>query len=105
MRLALTLPFVILITLIPMIVNAQTGPTELADIWDKYHITNKFPSDVRHADLKSYLDQLKKLGLKVNEVGRSGGNREIYQVEFGRGPLKIFMWSQMHGDEPTATSA
>ena len=84
--------------------HAQTA-TELADIWEKHHITNKFPSDVRHADLKYYLDQLKKLGLKVDEVGRSGGNREIYQVEFGRGPLKIFMWSQMHGDEPTATSA
>ena len=105
MRLALALPIVVLVTLISMNVNAQTGPTELAELWDKHHITNKFPSDVRHADLKNYLDQLKKLGLKVDEVGRSGGNREIYQVEFGRGPLKIFMWSQMHGDEPTATSA
>jgi hypothetical protein len=26
-------------------------------------------------------------------------------MEFGNGPLKVFMWSQMHGDEPTATSA
>ena len=83
---------------------AQTA-TELAEIWDKQHITNKFPSDVRHADLKNYLELLKKVGVKVDEVGRSGGNREIYQVEFGTGPLKVFMWSQMHGDEPTATSA
>src|SRR6476646_2015125 len=83
---------------------AQTA-TELAEIWDKQHITNKFPSDVRHADLKNYLERLKKLGLKVDEVGRSGGDREIYQIECGTGPLKIFMWSQMHGDEPTATSA
>ena len=80
-------------------------PEDLATIWDKQHISNKFPSDVRHSDLKNNLEQLKKLGLKVEEVGRSGGNREIYQVEFGRGPLKVFMWSQMHGDEPTATSA
>jgi hypothetical protein len=84
--------------------HAQTA-TELAEIWDKQHITNKFPSDVRHADLKNYLELLKKVGVKVDEVGRSGGNREIYQVEFGTGPLKVFMWSQMHGDEPTATSA
>src|SRR6185503_12504812 len=80
-------------------------PEDLASIWDKQHITKKFPSDVRHSDLKVYLDQLRKLGLKVDEVGRSGGDREIYQVEFGKGPLKVFMWSQMHGDEPTATSA
>jgi hypothetical protein len=83
---------------------AQT-PEDLSAIWEKQHISKKFPSDVRHADLKRYLDELRKLGLKVDEVGRSNGDREIYQVEFGTGPAKVFMWSQMHGDEPTATSA
>ena len=80
-------------------------PDELARIWDTQHISKIAPSDVRHSDLKNYLEQLKKIGLKVDEVGRSGGGREIYQIEFGHGPLKVFMWSQMHGDEPTATSA
>ena len=88
------------------IMNAYTQTAEnFASIWEKEHISKIFPSDVRHADLKKYLEQLKKTGLKVDEVGRSGANREIYQVEFGKGPLKVFMWSQMHGDEPTATSA
>ena len=31
--------------------------------------------------------------------------REIYQIEWGKGKTKVFMWSQMHGDEPTATPA
>lgn len=84
--------------------HAQTPETFAAD-WEKGHISRIAPSDVRHADLKKYLDALKKLNVKIEEVGRSGGNREIYQMEFGRGPLKVFMWSQMHGDEPTATSA
>ena len=84
--------------------NAQT-PAELVEIWDREHVTSILPSNVRHKDLQRYLEGLKKLGLKVEEVGRSHANREIYQVEFGRGPLKVFMWSQMHGDEPTATSA
>ena len=44
-------------------------------------------------------------GTPVEEVGRSYAGREIYQMEWGKGPLKIFMWSQMHGDEPTATAA
>ena len=86
--------------------NAYTQtPEKFAAIWDKEHVSKLSPSDVRHADLKMYLEQLKKLGLALNEVGRSNANREIYQVEWGKGPLKIFMWSQMHGDEPTATSA
>lgn len=81
------------------------SPLDLAEIWEKNHISNKFPSDVRHKDLLGYLDQLKKLGVKVEEVGRSNGGREIFQIEFGGGPKRVFMWSQMHGDEPTATSA
>lgn len=84
--------------------HAQT-PGELADIWEREHVSNVFPSNVRHKDLKKYLDGLRKLDLKVVEVGRSYANREIYQVEFGTGPIKVFLWSQMHGDEPTATSA
>ena len=78
---------------------------KFADDWDKEHVSTLLPSNVRHAELKTYLDDLKKLGIPVTEVCRSFANREIYQVEWGKGPLKIIMWSQMHGDEPTATSA
>lgn len=102
MKLTASVLFLLLITC--MKVYPQP-PQELAEFWEKQHISNKLPSDVRHSDLKNYLEQLKKLGLKVDEAGRSLGHREIYQVEFGNGPLKVFMWSQMHGDEPTATSA
>lgn len=92
------------VSLYSMNLQAQT-PEQLAKDWERSHISRIFPSDVRHADLKKYLDELIKLGLDVDEVGRSFGGREIYQVEWGNGPLKVFMWSQMHGDEPTATSA
>jgi hypothetical protein len=84
--------------------QAQT-PQELAAIWDKQHITTLPPSQVRHADLKKYLEKLKQAGISVSEVGRSFENREIYQIEWGQGKTRIFMWSQMHGDEPTATGA
>ncbi len=87
-----------------MNVNGQT-PEQFASSWDKDRISRMFPSDVRHADLKKYLDGLRSLGLKINEVGRSNASREIYQIEYGQGPLRVFMWSQMHGDEPTATLA
>lgn len=80
-------------------------PVEFAEIWDKQHISKIFPSDVRHKDLQNYLEDLKKLGIKVEEVGRSNANRDIYQMEFGTGKTRVFLWSQMHGDEPTATSA
>ena len=84
--------------------QAQTPGTLFQD-WQQQHITRIDPSRVRHADLRRYLEQLRTEGVAVTEVGRSVAGREIYQMEFGKGPLKIFMWSQMHGDEPTATSA
>ncbi len=96
--------FFLLISLFSLTAMPQT-PEQLAADWDRSHISHIFPSDVRHTDLKKYLDELKKIGIKVDEVGESFGGREIYQIEWGRGPLKVFMWSQMHGDEPTATSA
>src|ERR1043165_7839299 len=99
MRLPLVCFLAILLS--EMVVLAQT-PDRFAEIWDKGHLSHIFPSDVRHADLKVYLEGLKKIGIDVREVGRSGGGREIYQAEWGHGPLKVFMWSQMHGDEPTA---
>lgn len=92
-----------LVIALTMSALAQT-PKELAEMWDKNHIATKFPSDAKHADLKIYLERLQKLGVPVSEVGKSFEGREIYQMEFGKGPLKVFMWSQMHGDEPTATS-
>ena len=83
---------------------AQTAE-KLAAAWDSEHVTTMMPSDMRQPDVKRYVDDLKKRGLKVEQVGVSFQNREIYQVEWGKGPLKVFMWSQMHGDEPTATAA
>ena len=87
-------------------INTQAQTTkELSEIWDKQHITFLPPKDLRHAHLKIYLMSLKNLGIKLEEIGRSYENREIYRMEWGHGETKILMWSQMHGNEPTATSA
>ena len=104
MRNVLALFVLFLILLMNIETEAQT-PQDLAAIWDKQHITTMPASQVRHADLKKYLEKLKQAGLKVDQAGFSSESREIYQVEWGKGKTKIFMWSQMHGDEPTATSA
>lgn len=84
--------------------TAQT-PRELFAEWRRQRVTTLDPALVKHAELKKYLEELRGHGVPFKEVGHSLAGREIYQMEFGRGPLKVFMWSQMHGDEPTATSA
>jgi Zinc carboxypeptidase len=83
---------------------AQT-PADLSTEWRRNHLVKIEPSNLRHADVKRYLQQLRESGVRTTEVGRSVGGKDINQLEFGRGPFKVFLWSQMHGDEPTATAA
>lgn len=42
---------------------------------------------------------------KVETIGHSFENKEIFRIKFGNGPKILLLWSQMHGDEPTATMA
>lgn len=41
----------------------------------------------------------------VNHLGNSVLKKSIYQLKYGQGPTKVMLWSQMHGNEPTATQA
>lgn len=60
----------------------------------------------KHATLVPILENLKtKPGFDVTIAGKSSEGRSIYQVKLGTGPAKVLLWSQMHGDEPTATMA
>ncbi|EOR95481.1 hypothetical protein ADIARSV_1300 [Arcticibacter svalbardensis MN12-7] len=60
----------------------------------------------KHVTLKNRITQIKEEGiLKVKQIGCSAQNREIYMLKAGRGSIKVLLWSQMHGDESTATLA
>jgi hypothetical protein len=41
--------------------------------------------------------------LSREEIGRSAEDRPLFAVRFGRGPLRVLLFSQMHGDEPSHT--
>ncbi|WP_232065004.1 M14 family metallopeptidase [Rhodocytophaga rosea] len=60
----------------------------------------------KHTDIVRILDSLKTNPLfEVKKVGESFQNRDIFLVKAGSGKTKVLLWSQMHGDEPTATMA
>jgi hypothetical protein len=42
---------------------------------------------------------------EVSEIGKTFEGRPIHQVRYGNGPIHVCAWSQMHGDEATATKA
>jgi hypothetical protein len=60
----------------------------------------------KHSDILQLIKNLKtKNNYEVKEVGKSVEGRELNLITLGKGKKKIFLWSQMHGDEPTATAA
>jgi hypothetical protein len=80
----------------------------LWDAWPAQRFVEAPAPCIRHADLAEQLATLetKHSGrLKLEEVGRSFEDRPIWMLTLGSGPRKVLLWSQMHGDEPSATPA
>lgn len=58
----------------------------------------------KHAELLKLIEQLPD-AFKVSVAGHSVELRSLHLVEWGDGPVKVLLWSQMHGDEVTGTMA
>ena len=43
--------------------------------------------------------------VQAEEIGRSAEGRQLQLLRYGTGPRTLLLWSQMHGDESTATMA
>lgn len=43
--------------------------------------------------------------IRVTPIGKSIEGRPIHLMKWGNGPVRILLWSQMHGDESTGTMA
>jgi hypothetical protein len=90
--------------------HAQTAPSpiDLGRAWDAEHLPLPEPPLVRHADVIGALERLQQGApdlIRMEPIGQSVEGRSINHVWLGRGSLKVLLWSQMHGDEPTATVA
>ncbi len=60
---------------------------------------------IRRFKQKDILPLIQKLPFENMVVGHSYEGREIIKVALGQGKRKILLWSQMHGNEATATMA
>jgi len=58
------------------------------------------------SDIKPLLAQHQRNPLfRFSQLGHSVLGEAIWQIDIGNGPVKLLAWSQMHGDESTATAA
>lgn len=82
---------------------AATTPAELMTLYDEI----KAPGlEDRRFDHASYWDAMAPyLGGNVGSevLGRSAEGREIRHLTVGNGPVTVLLWSQMHGNESTAS--
>ena len=78
-------------------------------LWEAWpHTVEISPFALKHEELRARLAAIaaRYPGLfSIAEEGVSGEGRNIPLLVVGDGPTTVLLWSQMHGDEPTATSA
>jgi hypothetical protein len=87
---------------------AGFSPRSLWDAWPARRFVPTPAPCLRHAELVERLRALEERHrgrLTLEAVGRSVQGRAIHLVTLGTGPRRILIWSQMHGDEPSATPA
>ena len=83
-------------------------PQELWQAWPEERFETTVAPCLRHAQLTKSLQALESRfpdSLRLEEVGKSFLGRSIRMLTLGNGERKILLWSQMHGDEPSATPA
>jgi len=85
--------------------NAQDFTSQLMEQYPNFKETSIIHRRFKHSDLVLLLKKLPARGFKVEQAGQSYQGRSIYLVSIGRGPQTVLLWSQMHGDEATATMA
>lgn len=74
--------------------------------YDTYREASLDHRRIKHRDLQPLIKKLSgNPQFQVNKVGESIEGRDLSLISIGSGETDVFLWSQMHGDEPTATQA
>ena len=82
-------------------------PEVLSAAWTTARVSppsGSYAPEALVADLESLVSRSGGL-VRIAERGASAEGRPILVLAAGTGPEKVLLWSQMHGDEPTATCA
>jgi hypothetical protein len=88
--------------------TAGFTPDQLWQTWPDERFVDTPAPCLRPAELTAELNRLAALypgEIELEEVGRSFDQRPVHLVTLGHGSQTVFLWSQMHGDEPSATPA
>jgi len=78
----------------------------LYNSYENYKENSLIHRRFKQSDILALIKRLEGKNIfRVKKVGESVQGREIFLISIGTGSRSIFCWSQMHGDESTATAA
>lgn len=99
----------ILIFCFPVMLSFGQKDSELVNIfkeYENYHENSLNERRIKHSDILPLIKTLESdPNFSVSMVGKSMEDRSLNLISFGEGATDVLLWSQMHGDEPTATQA
>jgi len=101
----------LLFFLIILSTSSSSGQTpnfarRLFDAHENYRETSLTKRRFKQQEILPLIEKRKTNPLyQIESVGQSFEGRNIQMIKVGNGPRKILLWTQMHGDEPTATMA
>lgn len=79
---------------------------ELFSNYESYKESTIKTRRFKHQDIQPLIEKLKvDSDFQINILGNSIQGRSITMISIGKGKTNILLWSQMHGDESTATMA
>ncbi|MDT0675737.1 M14 family metallopeptidase [Autumnicola musiva] len=79
---------------------------ELYNSYEDFKETSIEKRRFSQSKIQPLIDDFKrKENFQVRKVGESIEGRPLQLISMGKGDIDIFLWSQMHGDESTATMA
>jgi len=80
--------------------------SQLNQAFDQFKEPALYHRRFKHGTIDSLLQvHAQRQLLTITQIGQSVQGRSINEVTYGHGDKKVMLWSQMHGDEPTATMA
>lgn len=59
----------------------------------------------RYSGYRDLVEIIRNSSFEFKKRGKSFEGRDIYSFSFGHGKTRVLLWTQMHGDESTATGA
>ncbi len=105
----LTINFIIIIfafTVQSTFAQASQMASKLWENYSQYKEESILHRRFQHEDITPLILNLKNHeDFNIQKVGESIEGRDLFLISVGEGEIDVFLWSQMHGDESTATMA